>query len=99
MIFSLSFGMPIPVSVTENATTRPARLRTGWSIDQPPVANPTRSDTPPASVNLHAFEIRLRRTCWSRLESVAMAGGRSSASSTSQASPFVCATGRKARST
>ena len=80
MIFSLSAAMPMPVSLTEKATTRPARLSTGWSTDQPSAASSIRRSTRPVSVNLQAFESRFRSTCWSRLASVEMAAGRPAAS-------------------
>ncbi len=53
----------MPVSLIAKAMTASARLRTGWSLLQPPFAFSMRRVTRPRSVNLKAFESRLRSTC------------------------------------
>ena len=71
MIRCFSGGMPMPVSVTSNATTAPAWLSTGWSGVHPPLRRLTRSAARrPASVNLKAFDSRFFSTCCRRFESV-----------------------------
>ena len=70
-------GMPMPVSVTENATT-PAGPAEDRVVGAPALRSPARcAGRPcPSSVNLNAFESRFRRTCWSRFASVATAAGQ-----------------------
>ena len=72
MIFCFSSGMPMPVSVTSNATTAGAWLSTGCSALQPPTAAETLRRTPPCAVNLNAFDSRFLSTCCRRLVSVVM---------------------------
>ena len=70
MIRCLSCGIPIPVSVTENATTDLTRLSTAWFALQPDVARSIRNRTVPCSVNFSALDSRFLSTCCSRLASV-----------------------------
>ena len=71
MICCLSGGMPMPVSVTEKASTgrgpvevlvlrRSSRSQAGSTV----------SETWPCWVNLKALDSRFLMTCWSRLASV-----------------------------
>ena len=57
----LSSGMPMPVSLTRNATTPGARPSAGWSLLQPCVTGVASSMTVPFSVNLKAFDSRFFR--------------------------------------
>ena len=72
---SLSAGIPIPVSTTENATTSSAWERISPAKRSSGSASPARSVTVPCSVNLNAFESRFRSTCWSRCGSVSIVAG------------------------
>ena len=90
--------MPMPVSLTENATTPGAALSTGWSGVHPPAAGAICSVTRPRSVNLSAFESRFLSTCCRRFGSVCSSGGRFGARSTVKLSRLVSATGRNVRS-
>ena len=72
MMRCFSGGMPMPVSVTSNATTVGAWSRTGWPAIQPPVTAAMLSCTPPCSVNLKALDSRFFSTCCRRLVSVVM---------------------------
>ena len=90
--------MPMPVSETVNAITEPARARVSFVGLQPLCARATRTDTSPRSVNLNALESRFFITWRRRPGSVAMAGGRSGASCTENATPFWSATWSKSRS-
>ena len=65
-----SGGIPIPVSVTSNATTEADLPRTGWPSLQPVSAANTDSRTPPFSVNLNALDSKFFKTCCRRFESV-----------------------------
>src|SRR5262245_21407004 len=72
----LSFGMPIPESVTEKASTLPAVLKRSLDCDQPEVAREILNLTEPLSVNLNAFDSRFLMICCSRLSSVYMPRGK-----------------------
>ena len=72
MMRCLSCGMPMPVSFTTNAMpSGPTALGRLCSA----LAGHTVIDTPPRSVNLIAFDSRLRRICRSRMSSVSMVSG------------------------
>ena len=94
MIWCLSGGMPMPVSLTEKKSTMSDWFRMSWSRPQPLGATPMWSCTFPSEVNLKAFDSRLRRICWMRFESVSNATGRSGSSSTSKSSFLESAIGR-----
>ena len=98
MMRCLSFGMPMPVSVTEKASTCRERLSTSWSNRFSRSASATFILTLPSSVNLKALDRRFFSTCCRRCGSVRMCRGVPGATSTEKASPFWSATGRKARS-
>ena len=101
MTRSLSAGMPMPVSVTENATTRlgPARAPGGRRSSRRSPARSRRS-TCPLSVNLKALDSRFRSTCWSRLASVEIDRGRLVGRARRPGrGPWSRATGRNVRST
>ena len=89
----------MPVSVTENAITDRARFKVSIAGPQPPAAASTRSDTPPLSVNLNAFESRFLMICWSRFESVKIDRAIPGPISIEKSRPLISATWRKVRST
>ena len=60
---SLSGGMPMPLSLTENETTRSARASPSPANCSSGGAMPIVSLTEPRSVNLIAFESRFFSTC------------------------------------
>ena len=95
---TLSAGMPMPVSMTEKATTRSAWARMSPAKRMPCSAWPTWSVTEPSSVNLTAFESRFLRICWSRCGSVWIRGTAFGAKSSSNASSFSSAIGANVRS-
>ncbi len=90
--------MPMPVSVTEIATTWSAAFSTGWSKLHPPSTRSARSVTAPFSVNLKALDRRFRTTCCRRLSSVHIEGGRSGSTSIEKLSSLSSATWLKVRS-
>lgn len=59
IVSSCCCGMPIPVSLTRNATTGPPRYTPDGTSRS--AAGSIRSSTPPCSVNFTAFDSRLRR--------------------------------------
>ena len=65
IVRSCSGAMPMPVSVTWNATTCSAAVSGGFVNRSSPACRMV-SVTSPADVNFTAFESRLRSTCWSR---------------------------------
>ena len=92
----MSWGIPIPVSVTLSATTPSAAVK--LSRLQPDVTGAARNSTFPLSVNLKALLSRLLRICCSRCGSVGMDFGIRGSSSMVKASLVTSATCRNVRS-
>jgi hypothetical protein len=93
-------GMPMPLSITENASTVSAFARLSDANCAVSDATSIRIVTPPDSVNLTALESRFLRTCWSRCSSVTIVGGTLAPTiSTASSRPLSSAIGRKVRST
>ncbi len=100
-------AIPIPVSVTEKAISSESgsrsdpcssicsRIASGTSER----AERITSSTAPLSVNLTAFESRLRSTWSSRCSSVCSVAGSSGETLTEKSSPFSTVSGRKVAST
>ena len=87
--------MPMPVSVTVNATTE--RRACERLVGRAPAAvrQARCTLTAPRSVNLNALDSRFFITWRRRCGSVAMLGGSPGASSTEKATPLSSATGLK----
>ncbi len=97
---SLSSGIPIPLSMTENASTVSELASVGAANCVVSGATSMRIVTPPCSVNFIAFETRFLSTCWSRCSSVTTVGGTLAPMiSTASSSPLSSAIGRNVRST
>ena len=92
MTARFSGAIPIPVSVTENATIG-SSPETGASGDPGIDAARTRRVTWPASVNLTALESRLPSTWRSRCRSVTSSVGAEGSIETSKSSPFSAVSG------
>ena len=79
-------GMPMPLSVTSNATTAGAWLQHRMLPAPSANAAETLSRTPPWAVNLNAFESRFLSTCCRRLVLVVMVRPRFGSTCTSNES-------------
>ena len=77
MVRSCSGGMPMPVSVTSNASTPSATVSAGV-VKRSSARRRMASVTSPDEVNLTAFDSRLRSTCCSRCWSETSVRGTSS---------------------
>ena len=99
MICCLSGGMPMPVSLTEIASTAAARFSSSFSGFQPPRTGSIVRRTWPCCVNLNALDSRFLMTCWSRFVSVKTALGSALSSSMTKSTPLDSATCRNVRST
>ena len=79
-------GMPIPVSRTEKRSE---------GFPRSPVRVSTEAQTPPAAVNLTAFERRFRRTCLTRVTSPTTKRGTSGETRPASSSPLADAAGAR----
>ena len=82
ILFCLSIGMPIPVSVTEKCSTTSAPS---------PFSTPACNTTSPRSVNLMAFPTRFTMIRPSRLGSPTRSSGMSGGKCEANSRPFSCA--------
>ncbi len=97
MVSSWCAAMPMPESLTWNATTAPSRCTaagTSWAC-----AGSMRSSTLPRSVNFTALDSRLRSTCRSRESSVSRSTGTPGAVETVNSRLFWLVIGRNVAST
>ena len=100
---TFSGAMPIPVSVTENASRLPspspapspaaASTEPGSAAAAAAETVRTRSATCPFSVNLTAFDSRLPSTCRSRCRSVTSSAGADGSIEIAKSSPFSAVSG------
>ena len=96
---SLSSGIPTPVSMTENPITRSAAAERRRSAARSgPADIRSTSVTPPAWVNLNAFDSRFFSTWPSRCSSETIDAGSAGSISTLNDRPFCSAMCRNARS-